>query len=244
MKILAIDIETSPAVVYAWGLWDQNVGLNQIVTPVEVICFAAKWIGGSMYFRSTFHDGKEEMLAKAHELLEEADAVIHWNGSRFDIPHLNREFLEAGMSPPAQYHELDLMKTVKRRFKFLSNKLQHVSQQLDLEGKIQHEGFDLWKKCLAGDEAAWVKMRRYNKRDVTLLEDLYETLLPWIIGHPNRRLYKADAGCPRCGAPDDQMQRRGYKTTAVSKFQNLQCQKCQGWSYRTVREDGTKTRSA
>lgn len=246
MRVLAIDIETSPAEVYAWGLWDQNIGLNQIAKPTRVLCFAARWIGerGKTLFFSEHHDGHYEMLLEAHALLEEADVVVHWNGTRFDIPHLNREFLEHGMAPPAPFIEVDLLRTVKRRFRFLSNKLQHVTQELGLEGKVAHEGFDLWLKCLDGDERAWKKMRRYNKRDVTLLEDLWGALLPWIPNLPNRRLTDPHAGCPRCGAPESELQSRGYRYTAVSKFRRLQCQACGGWSSRTTRESGTKTRSA
>lgn len=248
MKILALDIETSPAEVYAWGLWDQNIGLNQIKRPTRVICFAARWIGerGRTLFFSEHHDGQYEMLLEAHALLEEADVVVHWNGTRFDIPHLNREFLEYGMAPPAPFAEVDLCNVVKRRFRFMSNKLQHISQELGLEGKVQHEGFDLWLKCMAGNEAAWAKMRRYNRRDVTLLEDLWDSLLPWLPQSvvPNHRLHDAHAGCPRCGAPEAELQSRGYRYTAVSKFRRFQCQRCGGWSSRTVRESGTKTRSA
>ena len=44
-KVLVIDIETSPNVVYAWGLWDQNIGISQVIEPSRVLCFAAKWVG-------------------------------------------------------------------------------------------------------------------------------------------------------------------------------------------------------
>lgn len=246
MKILALDIETSPAEVYAWGLWDQNIGLNQVAKPTRMLCFAAKFVGetGAPLFFSEHHDGTEAMLRAAHELLDEADVVIHWNGTSFDIPHLNREFLEHGFRPPAPFHEIDLCRVVKRRFRFMSNKLQWVTEQLGLEGKVKHEGFDLWLKCLAGDDKAWARMRKYNRRDVTLLEDLYEQLLPWIPNHPNRRLTEPDAGCPRCGADESRLESRGYRYTAVSKFRRFCCRACGGWSSRTVKDAGTKTRSA
>ena len=43
-KILSLDIETAPAKVYCWGLWDQNIGINQIVEDGYVLCWCAKWI--------------------------------------------------------------------------------------------------------------------------------------------------------------------------------------------------------
>lgn len=246
MRILALDIETSPAEVYAWGLWDQNIGLNQIARPTRMLCFAAKWIGegGRTMFWSEYHDSTSAMIQAAWDLIDEADAVIHWNGTSFDMKHLNREFLEHFHTPPSPVHEIDLCSVVKRKFRFMSNKLQNVTEILGLEGKVKHEGFDLWLKCMAGDDAAWARMRKYNKRDVTLLEDLYGQLLPWIPNHPNRRLTQPDAGCPRCGAPDAELERRGYRYTAVSRFQRLCCRVCGGWSSRTTKDAGTKTRSA
>lgn len=255
MKILAIDIETSPNVAYTWGLFKQNVGLNQIVSTSEIICFAAKWIGddrgtypgeqrprqgGTVFYGGLKHD-REEMLNAAHDLLDQADVVMHYNGKSFDIPHLNREFLEARMSPPSPFKQIDLYLVARSRFRFVSNRLDHVTKELGLDGKVQHEGFDLWKRCLAGDETAWRKMERYNRRDVTLLEDLYEILLPWIQGHPNRTLYDGKEGvCPRCGS--DHVQRRGSAYTSVSEFWQYQCQTCGGW-YRTAkRVRGTTSR--
>jgi len=236
-KILLLDIETSPNLVYTWGLWDQNVGLNQIVETAKVICFSAKWLGDqkkkTMFFST--QDGHQEMIEAAWNLLDEADAVMHYNGTTFDIPHLNREFLEAKMGPPSPYKNVDLY-SLSKKFKFQSRKLEHVSKQLGLEGKVQHEGFELWAKCLAGDAKAWKSMERYNRRDVTLMEDMYHELLPWIPNLPNRRLYNVDAGCPRCGSKH--VQKRGVSRTTTAIFQQYQCQSCKGWFKDTHRSVG------
>ena len=70
------------------------------------------------------------MLEGIHKLLDEADAVIHYNGKRFDIPSLNKEFLLNGMFPPAPFKEIDLLTVARGRFRFVSNKLDYVAQQL------------------------------------------------------------------------------------------------------------------
>ena len=46
-KILLFDIETSPLEVYTFGLFDQNIGLNQIIKDWSVLSFSAKWAGSS-----------------------------------------------------------------------------------------------------------------------------------------------------------------------------------------------------
>ena len=43
-KILSLDIETAPMVGTFWGLWKQNIGLNQIAEDWYILCYAAKWL--------------------------------------------------------------------------------------------------------------------------------------------------------------------------------------------------------
>ncbi len=231
-KLLTLDIETRPNIAHVWGLWDQNISLNQLQESVGILSFAAKWRGDKkVEFRSVFHDGHDKMIKRAHALLEEADAVIHFNGTDFDIPHLNREFLLSGMSPPSPFAQIDLLQTVRGRFKFASNKLDHVSQKLGIGSKLKHEGHDLWVKCMAGDAKAWSRMRRYNIKDVELTEKVYDKLLPWIKNHPHPGVFSEDGrgACSRCG---DRLglKRRGTLHSLAGAFQRYQCAVCGAWS--------------
>lgn len=228
MRIVTLDLETSPNVAHVWGLWQQNVSISQLRESTQVISFAAKTYGErAIEFRSTFHDGKDAMLERAHAILDGADAIVGFNHKSFDMKHLRREFAEAGMLPPSPWKDIDLLEVVKRNFRFPSNKLQYVSTALGLKGKVQHSGHDLWVRCMAGDEKAWAVMRRYNRGDVKLTEELYEVLLPWIHNHPSVALDHGVDGCNRCGSQN--LQKRGYDTTSLGKFQRLQCQDCGGW---------------
>jgi DNA polymerase elongation subunit (family B) len=239
VRILALDIETRPNLAYVWGLWEQNINLEALVEHQQMICWVAKWVGKrGTEFRSIHHDGQPAMIRRAWEKLDEADVVVHYNGRRFDIPHLNREFLRFDLTPPSPYKQVDLLQTAKREFKFASNKLAHVSKQLGLEGKVQHEGYGLWLKCMAGDENAWKTMRKYNVRDVVLLEELYLKLRPWVRSHPSYAAYVGKDVCPACGS--EHLQSRGYAFTQVSKYQRLQCVDCGKWSRATKRLDHTR----
>ncbi len=243
MKILTIDIENRPNLGYVWSLWDQSLGLSQIVEVAETISFAAKWHGKKeVEFYSTYHHGKEEMLAQAHRLLSEADVVVGYNSKGFDMKHLNREFVLAGMEPPAPYAQVDLMLVVKRTFKFTSNKLDFVSQQLNLGAKTAHTGFQLWVDCMAGKEKAWSLMRKYNKQDVVITEKLYDKLLPWIPNHPTVGLYDdIEDSCPNCGSTN--LRREGKAYTSVSVFQRYQCMDCSKWLRGGKRLNGADIRS-
>lgn len=231
VRLLYIDLETRPIEAYVWGLWQQNVGLNQIVRPTSVISFAAKWRGEKRtQFYSVHHDGHEAMIQKAWDLLDQAQVVCHWNGDRFDVKHLNREFIEAGMTPPSPFKSLDLLKTAKREFYFPSNKLDYVLGALGFEHKVQTGGFDLWLKCMAGDDRAWAKMRTYNKRDVTALEELHDRLMPYIKGGPHMGLLSGqeEDSCGNCAGTN--FQRRGFAYTPLGVYRQLRCNDCGSWS--------------
>jgi uncharacterized protein YprB with RNaseH-like and TPR domain len=194
-------------------MWKQNVTMDKIVDNGHVLCWSAKWLGESgTHFMSVIPGKKaptKQMLRGVHDLLDEADAVVHYNGKAFDIPTLNREFLTHGMTPPAPYKQVDLLEVVRDQFNFPINKLDYVCQRLGLGEKVRHPGFQMWVDCMAGDEAAWRKMESYNRHDVVILERLYEVLRPWVRNHPNP------------GAFDDRPD---------TKYQRYQCGACGGWS--------------
>lgn len=182
MKTLFLDIETTPMQVYAWGLWDQNISIDQIIKSTEMLCFGARWLGEKkVIFKSVHHDGKEAMLEALHELMDEADVLVGWNSAAFDHKHINREFLENGMTPPSPVKDLDLMSITKANFLFPSNKLDYVAQKLEVGAKVKHSGFKLWLDCMAGNNKAWKEMKKYQIQDVELLVDLYDILLPWFV---------------------------------------------------------------
>lgn len=242
MKILLLDIETAPNTAYVWGLYNQNISINQIVETGRVLCWAAKWLGDSAFFQADEREGRYKMLFKMHELLQDADAVVHYNGTKFDIPTLNREFLLQELAPPSPFRQVDLLKTMRKKFKFVSNKLDFITQELNIGAKTKHEGMELWVKCMNGDASAWERMLAYNLNDVLLLERLYDRLLPWISGGVNRGLGIDAAICPKCGSDD--LQRRGYVTTPTLRYQRYQCNDCGAWSQDKRSYDGAVLKEA
>lgn len=238
MRILLLDIETAPITCHAWGLWDQRIGLNQVLEPGHTLCWAAKWLGDKkVMFNSVYASSPESMLDDIHDLLDAADVVIHYNGTKFDIPTLHKEFLVHNMEPPAPFKQVDLLKVVRKQFKFPSNKLDFVSQALGLGSKHKHKGHELWVGCMNDDEASWRTMERYNKQDVILLEKLYKRLLPWIHNHPSVPVqnHAVDApACPTCGS--ENVQRRGTSVTKTQRYRRYQCQECGTWSRSVICE--------
>lgn len=227
MKILHIDIETKPHVAYVWGLWGVNVGINQIVQAGSTMCWAAKWHGKrGIKFSSEFEVSHKEMIQGAWELLDEADIVCHYNGKKFDIPTLNKEFILYDLPPPTPFRQIDLLQTARRQFRLASNKLDYVAQFLGLGSKTKHMGMDLWHDCMQGDKKAWALMKKYNIQDVNLLELLYEKLLEWIPNHPNVAAYvdSEKPMCRACGSED--IKKNGIETTNTGQYQRYRCNGC------------------
>lgn len=226
MKLLFLDIEISPSVVGAWGLWKQNINIDAIIGDSRVLTWAASWEGEDNVL---YHDGLTDhsaMIHSIHSLLEEADYVCTYNGDRFDLKILNQEFLEAGLPPPSPYKSIDLLKTVKKNFRFTSNKLDYITGKLGLGNKIKHRGYQLWLDCMNGKKAAFKEMSEYNVQDVVLLEKLFYRLTPWI-GGLNRAMESGKHVCPRCGG--NHLQHRGTRKTLLGTYERLQCTDCGGW---------------
>jgi len=227
LKVLGIDIETAPNLATVWGLFKQNVAINQLLDTSRVMCYSAKWLDSDkIIFDSEYKTDHDEMIKGVHTLLEEADAVITYNGNSFDLPTLNKEFLFYGLTPPTPYHKIDLYQVVKKGFRFASNKLDHISKELGLGQKEKHEGHQLWLDCMNGKREAWKKMETYNKQDVVLLEALYWRLLPWIKDHPNHGLYTDSERpvCTNCGS--HKIVKKGLEKLKVGVYQRYRCSDC------------------
>jgi len=238
-KVLIFDIETAPMLVYAWGLFDQNVALNQIHTDWHILSWAAKWLGDPPS-KIIYADQRNEKnvendfkaLKKIHKLLDEADVVITQNGRRFDQKKLYARFLLNKLPPPSPFKHIDTLVIAKKHFAFTSNKLEYMSDKLCTKYKKLTEarkfgGFALWRECLKGNKVAWKEMEKYNKYDVLSLEELYEKLRPYD-NAINFDLYIDDED-PSCNCGSKDLEKRGYSVTTTGKFQRYQCQNCGKW---------------
>lgn len=245
IKTLLLDIETAPNIADVWSLWNVNVNLNQLRQSSYTLCWAAKYLDEKTVFFGAEWMNKPgyDFLTTIYDLIGGADSVVTFNGDRFDIPTLNKDFLLNHLGPPPPYKSIDLYKTVKKQFRFPSNKLQYVATALEIGSKVPHEGHDLWVKVMAGDKKAQRDMKKYCIGDVfPLLEKLYYRVLPWIPGHPNGNLYSGTAvdTCGRCGYF---LSPRGFAYTSVGKFQRYRCNSCGGWSRDTKRVEGSSVTS-
>ncbi len=225
-KILILDIEWRPTKCWVWRAWDENVMPDQIIEDGGILCIGMKWLGKrEKFFYSDWEHGKKKMLKGTQALLSEANAVVTYNGDKYDLPKINGELVRYGFSPPPPCTSIDIIRAVKK-LGFFMNRLAFIGPFLGLGNKVKHEGFELWTKVLAGDERAERRMQRYCLRDVALTEQLYLKVRPFIKDHP----HMGEANKFECGACGCKiLHSRGYRRTKAMKIQRLQCKSCSGW---------------
>lgn len=234
-KVLIFDIETAPMLGYVWGLWDNNVALNQLHSDWYVLSWSAKWLHDPenkvMYADQRNEKNIEDdskILRQIWKLLDEADMVITQNGKSFDQKKLNARFILNGFQPPSSYKHYDTKLIAQRHFKFTSNKLEYMTDKLCTKyKKLKHakfSGFTLWRECLAGNKEAWNEMEEYNKYDVLSLEELFMKLVPWD-NRFNFNLYH-DETTHVCVCGSTELVKNGFYYTNAGKFQRYKCKNC------------------
>lgn len=182
IRRLFYDLETSPNVVFSWRVGRKiNLDYDNIIKERAVICVCWKWQGDKTV-KSLTWDGSQNdraMLAEFVGALNEADEAIGHNLARFDFPWVKTRCLYHGLPPIADTRIVDTLKWARSKFAFNSNRLDYLGQFLGLGGKLK-TGFGLWKKIvLEKDEKALAQMVTYCKRDVDLLEKVWEKLAAW-----------------------------------------------------------------
>lgn len=239
-KMLFIDIETAPAKVYTFGYFKTFISHQAIIEPQRILCVSYRWYDDTKTsFISEWGDGDEGMHKKLYALLDEADVVVAYNGNRFDIPWIEGELILHGLGRPSPFAQIDLFVTWKQHSRTGINKLDYVAQRLlEGEGKLHHEGFDLWIKVLDGDVGARRRMRRYCIQDTTLMPRIYDILRPYIRNHPNMFLdenptagYEEDDDlihrCLVCGSTS--VYPRGWAFTSIGRQRRYYCPDCGKW---------------
>lgn len=223
-RLLVVDIETAPAQSYHWGMFKQNIGINQVIKPGYILCWAAKWLGEpEIITMSLWEHGQYNMLKSLRDLIHEADAIITKNGIRFDLPTINNELALLNIHPPAPTTHIDLEPIVRKNFRFLSNKLDFIAQYLGVGAKVKHEGFELWEKVINGDPIAQRKMLRYNKGDVRITERVYKKIRAFIPNHPHMG-FTPKKQCGACGSHHVHVSK--WRRTKAMRIQQLHCQTC------------------
>lgn len=241
-KILIFDIETSLQLAAIFDLkYNDFISPDSLMSERYVISVAWKWLGeNKVHAVSVLDDpkrfskdqGDDTYVLKAfHKVLMEADAIVAHNGDKFDFPYLKTRMLIKGLPVLPPITTIDTYKVAKSQFRFNSNKLDYLGKLLGIGGKVETPK-NLWMDVLRGSKSAIKIMVDYNKRDVTLLENVFMKLRPYIPNYINRELF-GGTGCPVCGSHDYQSRGSRFHRAISRMYRRFQCNDCSKW-FRSV----------
>lgn len=239
-KILLFDIETSLIQAYVWGLWKQNISINQVIEDWYVICWSAKWYGDQDVFNSSVHDyelplsgrykDNERYVVEAlWKCLDEADIIVAYNGKSFDRKKMNFKFFEYGLPEPSPYKLVDPMLIVKDNFSITSAKMDYVARYVESLESGKHEtNINLWVACMNNDVQSLDYMLSYCDQDIEVLEHVYDAVKHWDKNSPQMMMYYDDdqMRCNSCGSVHLTKLENKAAYTSLSKFDVYRCDDC------------------
>jgi predicted PolB exonuclease-like 3'-5' exonuclease len=226
------DIETSPNIGFFWRPgWRVTLDAQNIINERAVICICWKWGGEKKVHHLEWDAGNDlDMIMEFAGVLEGADEAVAHNGDNFDMGWYNGRHLIHGLDPIPKTKTVDTYKIAAKNFNLNSYKLDYLARILLGEGK-EHAEFDMWKDIvLYNDEAAMNKMVRYCKKDVVLLERVWEKLSSYV--EPETHSAVVATGnvrdrwmCKHCGSSHVKKSKTNVTRAGMMQHQ-MQCLNC------------------
>jgi DNA polymerase III epsilon subunit-like protein len=175
------------------------------------------------------NQNEKEMLKKFIEVMNEAHEIIGHNSDKFDERELRTRCIANGVLMHPTYRTLDTLKKSRKHFSFASNKLDYIGQFLNCGKKLPHEGYNLWIKIVENNDRNALKdMVAYCERDVTLLEDAYKVLSPYITHNTNFSTFNDNEnrwGCPECTSTNIMLEGTDITPSGIIK-RKMSCKEC------------------
>lgn len=223
MKITAWDIEASNlaadfGVVLCVGFKDVGTGRASVLNILD-------YVGDD----SNLIKAEKKLLREVSSRLLEADVWLTHFGTHYDLPFVNTRLLYHGLPTlPGNFSMIDTWKISRNRLKLRNNRLITISEFLGTEDEKNAIKPEHWLRALGGHHPSMDYIVEHCRRDVLVLEEVYNRLRPLVLDHPNRGLVDGRGGCGVCGA--NRLTKRGFHITRTRKYQRYQCASCGAWS--------------
>lgn len=231
IKRLFFDIETSPMIVYSWRTgYKINLPTDNIIQDWKIICISYKWEHEDKVKNLVWDKNQcdKKMLEKFISIANKADEIIAHNGDRFDIKKIRTRCIYHRIPMFPNYRTLDTLKKAKSGFSFNSNRLDYIARFLGVGAKVEHEGFDMWVKCVKGDKEALKLMVEYCDGDIIVLEDVYLTLQNYIKHNTHNGVLNGGMkhSCPNCGSEENPELQKNNVTPSGTIKRLMECGSC------------------
>jgi len=244
MKRLFYDIETSLGIYSAFGQTFQTriAPQNEICQP-RIICICYKFEDEKEVHSLEWDKGDDKKVIKRFiKVLNKADESMGHNSDGFDLPYIRRRAIIHKIPMRWDYPMNDTLKLVRKRagrgFKFESNRLDSIAKDLKVGKKIKAD-YALWQRItfpcfipglfpMTKDyRKALDEMVKYCKMDVSVLQSVYEELVPYV--KPKNHMGVVDGGnkwdCPKCASGNVIAKGIGV-SAAGTKKKRFKCKDC------------------
>ena len=251
-KVLYFDLENSLMQAYTFEIWNVNIGGNRINKHSHLLsnswAFDDEPVQG---IRLTPEQVKESddllVVVDMIKAIEQADILVSYNGISFDKKVLNTRALHHNLPPIRWGKHFDVMREIKKNFRFPSNSMDNVSNYLGIEGKNTSNHQRLWERCFEWwnheeCEEALKQMLVYGKQDIVVLRNLHKRIMGWDKSGVNVGLITKEINgvntkdnhellCSHCGSKDvDKLTSKGYTTTTSYSVYRCGSSACRGLS--------------
>lgn len=243
LSVVYFDIETSPYLVYAYGLWKSNISHSQIIVPMQVTSISWLWEGDKEPQVMGWDDSKDEqgifnILKKDRDRdllryiapeVASADIIIGQNSDSYDIKKVNWRLNELGLSPIKNLITLDTLKLSRKVFSPPSHKLDYRSQAYGFGGKIKQDMTDCINTAMGHKKTQKLRME-YNKKDVEDTRRIFwRELDSYILPKSLEKMLREYTGFtdPYCENCEAKKQRKyDFRSVEMKGRTNYKCNRC------------------
>lgn len=254
LKVLHLDIETSPCLVYSYPLRDAYIAENQIVVEPKVTsiaymsenlkeCFSVEWdwLGDIVINQHGVTGGGDDtaMLEAFGKIVSDADLIIGQNSDSFDMKILQWRMNVLRLQPIEHLLSIDTLKMSRKVFRPPSHKLNHRSSVYGFGGKIKQDMDDCMDVARGHVQKQALRVK-YNVKDVVDTRKVFWHELPYYqlpIGI--RRMLEdyikeEKPFCLRCAGRKER--KFDVKDIVQNNKPYLQCQNCDSkWSNKNAK---------
>ena len=227
------DIETSPNIGFFWRPgYKLSISHENILHERAVICIAWKDAGSKKVHSLTWDKEQNDraMLEKFVSVMHGADELIGHNSDKFDTKWIRTRCIKHGIPMMPTFVSIDTLKMARQYFNFNSNTLKYITDYLGVGAKIKVE-YDLWKAVVfRQDDKALRRMVRYCKRDVEILEKVFDKMNNYI---PAKTHQGEPGTCPECRSKNITINKTRISAAGMKRV-CYQCKDC--GKYATVAE--------
>ncbi len=228
----------------------EYTGYKDSITDWWMICWAAQWGDSKKLIGTSVLDDRRRfienpmddyyVIKKLYEQIKETDVIIGHNMQKFDWKKFMARVTYHKMLPIDPPKIIDTMLMAKAIAAYDSYSLSFLCRYHGLPNKVGNRGNELWndiaiyalRRDIGKLRPCIQEMVVYCAPDVTAVKALYEFLLPYAPARfrINQNLYHINGvdGCPCCKSDD--LEARGYRTTAIGKYARFRCNSCGSWS--------------